>query len=60
MDTSRHDANMIFCKLIEINDINTTKFESMKNLTTTELIDNVDLHTLHDIAKELQIKVDCK
>ena len=57
VDTVRHDANMIYCKLIDLDDINRNKYEMMKNLTTTELIDNVDILTLESIAHEQDLDI---
>lgn len=57
-DTIRNDANMIFTKLIDLDDINRNKYEMMKNLTTTELITNVDVLTLYEMAKEMDLPVE--
>ena len=57
VDTVRNDAEMICSKLLELDNVNRYKYESMKNVTTTELISNVDLLTLYAIAKELDVPV---
>ena len=56
-DTVYSDANMVFSKMIVLNDMNTDKFEMLKNLTTTELISNLDLLTLYEIAREMSLPV---
>lgn len=56
-ETILNDARVIFHKLCHINEINCQKHAVLNNLQTNEVITNVDLLTLYEIAKEVDADV---
>lgn len=50
-------SDMLLCKINYINDMNSEKYFSCRDLLTTETIENVDLPILFELAHKMKVEV---